>query len=181
MQPPETKAGPGAATPEPRCNAHQATAVLAYSQTVQGGNRNAPGADPASNTPAARPGLSRLEGAVGASGGQERANCCKAAYRDSEGRKWGYRGKRARVLDMLVASPGGITQWDCLPWHTRLGASIHAMREDGLEISTELEGEYRHARYRLATKLFGDDLPGEHRPGGFEFNHSASNAGGHVG
>ncbi len=30
---------------------------------------------------------------------------------------------------------------------------MHAMREDGLAISTEIEGPYRHARYRLAVKL----------------------------
>jgi hypothetical protein len=84
-------------------------------------------------------------------------------YCDAEGRKWRYKGKRACVLDMLVGTPDGITQWDCLPWHTRLGASIHAMREDGLAISTELEGEYHHARYRLATKLFGDDTSGRQR------------------
>lgn len=47
--------------------------------------------------------------------------------------------------------PAGLTQWDTLPWHTRLGGTIHAMREDGLDITTELEGEYRHVRYRLAT------------------------------
>ncbi|WP_273678412.1 hypothetical protein [Erythrobacter fulvus] len=85
------------------------------------------------------------------------------------------------MLDMLVATPGGITQWDCLPWHTRLGASIHAMREDGLAISTELEGEYRHARYRLATKLFGDNAPGEHRAGCFENNQNNQVGGEHGG
>lgn len=77
----------------------------------------------------------------------------KTAYRDSEGRIWAYRGKRALVLDMLVGRAGGITQHDTLPWHTRLGGTIHAMREDGLSISTEIEGPYRHARYRLAVKL----------------------------
>jgi len=101
--------------------------------------------------------------AVGVIEGQWRASGLKVAYRDSEGRKWHYKGKRARVLEMLVASPDGITQWDCLPWHTRLGSSIHAMREDGLAISTELGGEYRHARYRLATTLLADNTEVEQR------------------
>lgn len=67
------------------------------------------------------------------------------------GRNWPYKGKRARVVDMLASNPTGITQHDTLPWHTRLGGTIHALRQDGLEISTELEGPYRHARYRLHT------------------------------
>ena len=69
--------------------------------------------------------------------------------RAPDGRTWTYRGKRARVIQMLATMPQGVTQWDCLPWHTRLGGTIHALRRDGLEISTELEGDYRHARYRL--------------------------------
>lgn len=73
------------------------------------------------------------------------------SFQSREGHVWTYHGKRARVLAMLVNAPNGVTQWDTLPWHTRLGGTIHAMREDGLAISTELEGEYRHARYRLAT------------------------------
>lgn len=181
MQPPETKAGPGVAAPEPRCNAVAARAVPEYSQSGQDASPIGPGADRMRALPAAGPGRIRLEGAVGASRGQKPRHRRKAAYRDSEGRKWHYRGKRARVLDMLVASPGGITQWDCLPWHTRLGASIHAMREDGLAISTELEGEYRHARYRLATRLFGDDAPDEHRTGRLKSNQRLSNGGRHGG
>lgn len=69
----------------------------------------------------------------------------------ADGKVWSYRGKRARVAAMLSTMPDGVTQWDCLPWHTRLGGTIHALRRDGLEISTELEGECRHARYRLST------------------------------
>lgn len=80
-----------------------------------------------------------------------RADTAETAFRDSTGRIWRYTGKRARVLAMLAGSKLGITQWDCLPWHTRLGGTIHAMREDGLTISTEREGTYRHARYRLVT------------------------------
>ncbi|MCK0098454.1 hypothetical protein MWU38_03565 [Qipengyuania sp. S6317L1] len=72
-------------------------------------------------------------------------------FRSGEGRVWTYHGKRARVLSMLVNARNGVTQHDTYPWHTRLGGTIHAMREDGLSITTELEGEYRHARYRLAT------------------------------
>ncbi|WP_265528027.1 hypothetical protein [Sphingomicrobium marinum] len=72
-------------------------------------------------------------------------------YRDLAGQEWRYRGKRARVMAMLVREPS-LTQWDILPWHTRLGGTIHSLREDGLNISTELEGRYRHARYRLHTE-----------------------------
>lgn len=73
------------------------------------------------------------------------------AYRAHNGATWHYRGKRGRVLAMLATMPEGVTQWDTLPWHTRLGASIHGMRRDGLLIDTEREGDFRHARYRLAT------------------------------
>ena len=72
------------------------------------------------------------------------------AYRDPTGQIWRYSGKRARVLAML-ATGRGVTQWDCLPWHTRLGGTIHVLRCDGLAIETEREGEYRHARYWLRT------------------------------
>lgn len=95
--------------------------------------------------------------------GLGQAHAAQTTYRDSEGRIWRYKGKRARVLDMLVAMPQGVTQHDTYPWHTRLGGTIHALREDGLAISTELEGQYRHARYRLATRLVGDDTPSKHR------------------
>lgn len=84
----------------------------------------------------------------------ERQGCGKGAttaFRASTGSIWRYRGKRARVLAMLASSPAGLTQWDTLPWHTRLGGTIHVLRQDGLAIDTEREGEYRHARYRLAT------------------------------
>lgn len=73
------------------------------------------------------------------------------AFRAATGVTWSYRGKRGRVLAMLAGMPEGVTQWDTLPWHTRLGGTIHALRRDGLTISTETEGPYRHARYRLAT------------------------------
>lgn len=75
----------------------------------------------------------------------------RAAFRASTGRIWRYSGKRARVLVMLASEAGGVTQWDTLPWHTRLGGTIHALRRDGLVIDTEREGEFRHARYRLRT------------------------------
>jgi hypothetical protein len=74
-----------------------------------------------------------------------------AAYRAPTGRIWRYRGKRGRVLQLLATMRQGVTQWDTLPWHTRLGGTIHALRRDGLTITTEREGEFRHARYRLAT------------------------------
>ena len=152
MQPPETKMGLGrVASSKPQCIAVQANAEPGYSQTERDGNTIRPGTERTGSTPAAR--QSGLECPVSPSQSNLRYNLAQTAYCDSEGRIWRYRGKRARVLDMLVASPGGITQWDTLPWHTRLGGSIHAMREDGLPITTELEGPYRHARYRLATRL----------------------------
>ena len=73
------------------------------------------------------------------------------AFRAADGGTWSYRGKRGRVLAMLVKRPEGMTQHDTYPWHTRLGGTIHALRKDGLTISTEIVGRYRHARYRLAT------------------------------
>ena len=73
------------------------------------------------------------------------------AFRSLAGVVWQYRGKRARVLAMLATSRSGVTQWDTLPWHTRLGGTIHVLREDGLSIETVREGEYRHARYWLRT------------------------------
>lgn len=73
------------------------------------------------------------------------------AFRSSTGRIWRYTGKRGRVLAMLANSSFGVTQWDTLPWHTRLGSTIHAMRRDGLAIETKREGEFRHARYWLVT------------------------------
>lgn len=75
----------------------------------------------------------------------------ETAYRAPTGQIWRYRGKRGRVLKMLATMRQGLTQWDTLPWHTRLGGTIHALRRDGLAISTEIEGKDRHARYRLAT------------------------------
>ncbi len=75
----------------------------------------------------------------------------KTSYTDGDGRAWSYKGKKAIVLDMLMTRPGGITQLNCIPWHTRLSGTIHALRQDGLEIVTEIEGRYRHARYRMPT------------------------------
>ena len=82
---------------------------------------------------------------------RELAQANSVAFRASNGVLWHYKGKRARVLAMLATMPNGLTQWDTLPWHTRLGGTIHAMRRDGLGIDTQREGRYRHARYRLTT------------------------------
>jgi len=73
------------------------------------------------------------------------------AFRASDGVTYRYRGKRGRVLAMLANKRDGVTQHDTYPWHTRLGGTVHALRQDGLCISTEIVGRYRHARYRLAT------------------------------
>lgn len=82
---------------------------------------------------------------------REQPRATSVAYRAPTGQIWRYSGKRGRVLAMLATRPAGLTQWDTLPWHTRLGGTIHALRRDGLAIDTEREGEFRHARYRLAT------------------------------
>ncbi|WP_197051956.1 hypothetical protein [Sphingomonas sp. 35-24ZXX] len=83
------------------------------------------------------------------------------AYLADTGQLWRFKGKKGRVMAMLAGNPDGVTQWDTLPWHTRLGGTIHAMRQDGLAIATEREGEYRHARYRLRTagRLLGKVKP----------------------
>lgn len=181
MQPPEKKMGPGVAAPEPRYTAVEANAVPEYPESRQVASPIGPGAARTHAAPAGKLDSSRLEGRKEASGYERPLDGVRAAYQDSEGRKWRYRGKRARVLDMLVASPGGITPWDCLPWHTRLGASIHAMRKDGLSISTEIEGPYGHARYRLAVALIGDDAASEHRAHRLKNNQSKPNGGRHGG
>ena len=72
-------------------------------------------------------------------------------FRAHTGSVWRYAGKRATVLAML-ATGQTLTQWDTLPWHTRLGGTIHVFRQDGLLIETMREGPFRHARYRLLTK-----------------------------
>lgn len=120
MSAPDMKKGPDAVTSEPLHTAFGASVQSAY----QRGGWDS----------------KRIDG---------RALPESVAYRDATGRTWRYRGKRGRVLAMLASSPAGVTQWDTLPWHTRLGGTIHALRRDGLEISSELEGEFRHARYRL--------------------------------
>lgn len=73
------------------------------------------------------------------------------AFQASDGRLWRFTGARARVLAMLIHSPGGMTQRDCLKWTIRLGGAIHAMRAAGLAIVTVREGRHRAARYRLVT------------------------------
>lgn len=80
-----------------------------------------------------------------------RGKGAKTTFRASTGFIWAFKGKIGRVLQMLATNPDGLTQWDCLPWHTRLGSSIHALRQAGLEIETRREGDWRHARYFLRT------------------------------
>lgn len=72
-------------------------------------------------------------------------------FRSETGQDFPHRGKVGRVLQMLATMPGGVTQHDTYPWHTRLGASIHLLRQNGLAIETIREGEFRHGRYRLLT------------------------------
>lgn len=73
------------------------------------------------------------------------------AFRASTGPVWAFCGKKGRVLRMLATMAQGVTQWDCYPWHTRLGGTIHALREAGLAIDTVREGDFRHGRYFLRT------------------------------
>lgn len=154
MQPPESKMGLGrVASSKPQSIAVQANAEPGYSQTERDGNTIRPGAERTGSTPAARQSQSGLQCPVSPSQRNLRHDLAQTAYCASEGPIWRYRGKRARVLHMLTITPGGITQWDTLPWDTRLGGTIHAMREDGLVITTELEGPYGHARYRLPKQL----------------------------
>lgn len=74
-------------------------------------------------------------------------------YRCADGSIIALSGKRGRVLARL-ATGVGVSQLDCFPWHTRLGASIHDMRRAGLDIETRIEPSAdgaRHARYFLRT------------------------------
>ena len=86
------------------------------------------------------------------------SSASRVTFRALTGREWRFKGKRARVMTMLASQPS-LTQWDTLPWHTRLGGTIHAMRSEGLAIDTAREGEFRHARYTLRTP---GRLVGEH-------------------
>jgi len=137
-------AGPAAAndcppvalgTTEGACNAVGASAEAQYAESVAGGKPSLVARKYGQNT---RARASRGKGA-------------KVTYRASTGFNWAFRGKIGRVLQMLATDPDGLTQWDCWPWHTRLGASIHALRQAGLEIETRREGDWRHARYFLRT------------------------------
>lgn len=141
MRQPENEKGQGAATPKPQAATVKATANSVYSKAKRNDNSEV---QPLAGSP------QRLRNG---SQGWNHHKVAPRVYHAPDGRKWRYRGKRACVVDMLTAASNGITQMDCLPWHTRLGGTIHALRKDGLEISTEIEGEFRHARYRLATRL----------------------------
>lgn len=136
---PETETPPAVRAAEGERIAVGANAAAPYTPTGADGNVNL---DSRQRPP---------KRVVSASRALRRAQYPIVTFCDSTGRKWAYGGKRGRVLDMLASKPGGVTQLDTVPWHTRLGGTIHAMRRDGLEISTELEGPYRHARYRLCT------------------------------
>lgn len=81
----------------------------------------------------------------------KRRNPTSFKFRAETGQEYAHKGKVGRVLRMLATMPGGITQYDTFPWHTRLGASIHHLRQSGLAIETKREGPYRHGRYRLLT------------------------------
>ena len=133
--PPEKKSPPVAATTEGASNRVEANAGSRIREAAR--NSNAKPFGHRSRTKAAK----RMR----------RDEYPKVTFRASTGRIWGYRGKIGKALAMLASRAEGVTQWDTLPWHTRLGGSIHRLREDGLDISTEREGEYRHARYRLRT------------------------------
>lgn len=97
----KTKAEPGVAAPEPRCIAQQASAIPGYSQTGQDGNTIRPGAERTRRAPAARQCQSALECPIGAFEGRVRADPAASAFRDSVGRKWRDRGKRAGVANHI--------------------------------------------------------------------------------
>lgn len=139
----EQESPPDAATSEGQCKAVEANAGSGYATGGQAGNSEVPPGSALAHPARARE--SRTEARERKRGFRQP----RAAFQAPDGRIWRYSGKRACVLIMLVEHDHGITQWDTLPWHTRLGGTVHAMRRDGLDISTELEGEYRHARYRL--------------------------------
>lgn len=137
-------AGPAAAndcppvalgTTEGACNAVGAVAGVRYAESGGAGNPSTAARKYGHYT---RARASRGKGA-------------KTAFRASTGFICAFKGKIGRVLQMLATNPDGLTQWDCLPWHTRLGSSIHALRQAGLEIETRREGDWRHARYFLRT------------------------------
>lgn len=126
---------PVAGTTEGRCITFGSDAAAQYAEAGATGNP----------LPAARKYGQNTRGR--ASGGKGP----RTVFRASTGLIWAYTGKKGRVLRMLATQVGGLTQWDCWPWHTRLGASIHVFREAGLVIETRREGEFRHARYFLRT------------------------------
>lgn len=126
---------PVAVTTEGRCITFGSDAAAQYAEADATGNP----------LPAARKyGQNTRRRASGGRG-------AKTVFRASTGLIWAYTGKKGRVLRMLATQGQGLTQWDCWPWHTRLGASIHVFREAGLIIETRREGEFRHARYFLRT------------------------------
>jgi hypothetical protein len=144
------KIPPAVAATEGTCIAVRANAGPSYAGSGAAGKQKA---GCSSGPPVDAPrfgGCGPGECAVSPREGVRHPEPSQAAFRAPTGQIWRYSGKRARVLAML-AGGSGLTQWDTLPWHTRLGGTIHAMRRDGLVIDTIREGEYRHARYWLRT------------------------------
>ena len=150
---PETKGPKDAATSKgPNAKAMEAIASLGtYRKSVPADKVNAEGQDACDTAQSFGMWPCSANMPVESRQGLLAKDLPKAVFSDSAGRKWAYKGKRARVLVMLTSTSSGVTQWDTLPWHTRLGGTIHALREHGLVISTEIEGDDRHARYRLTT------------------------------
>lgn len=126
---------PDAATSEGRCIAVRANAAATYQQTGR--------YDKALPMPPKSP--------LGRQGGSGRRKAPRTAFRGSTGQIWAFGGKCGRVLAMLAKCREGITPFDCWPWHTRLGASVHVLRKAGLTVRTEREGDCNHARYFLMT------------------------------
>lgn len=135
MMPPSNECPPVARTTEGRHEALRASAAAPY-LSVGGGGKSDPDARILRvNT------RRRLDG----------DEYPKVTYRASTGLIWAFDGKKGRVVRMLATMGQGVTQWDCYPWHTRLGGTIHALREAGMVIDTVREGPFRHARYFLRT------------------------------
>ena len=135
MSGPENDCPPVGGATEGQCIALEAHAVAPYSPTSDGSKPAMPARILGVYTRQARAG----------------ADYPQVSFRASTGSVWAFVGKKGRVLQMLATMAHGVTQWDCLPWHTRLGGTIHALREAGLAIETVREGDFRHARYFLRT------------------------------
>ena len=166
MQPPETKAGPGVAAPEPRCIAQQANAVSGYSQTGRDGNPIRSGSERTGTTPAARQGQSGLECAISAFAGKRWPSDTGRLHIGTQKAAFGATGASAPACSICsshrrVALRSGIPCRGIPGW-------VHRSTP-----CARMGWQYRLSlRDRIATraivsqcKLIGDNTPGDDRPG----------------